>query len=533
MIVFLVSITCSVHSQQIKVIKSLDEVVAPVPRSIQPKRFSDKVIHDMFLNASSLLEKDQVSRPMSIHKLSSIGLGVARQINEMGVQPYELYNAPKDFCPFAEKPNCDSNYQYRSYDGSCNNVEYPYYGMKNTPYRRLLKPAYHDNINEPRFMSSTGKPLKNPRSIAMHIHKPLDEYSERFSSLLPHYAQFIDHDMSFIQLINEKSEKPEKSENTERPIKCFCYMDNSNCIKINMPKYDIVNQDQECMATPRSSASFKSFNCDLGAREQLNTRSHYLDLGQVYGTDTTEVSNLRTFSDGLLKSAIFNGNKKFKYLPFDKEGDCDELKKDMNCLRAGDRRLLQNLHLASMHTIWMRMHNLMSENLKKLNPYWDDEKLFQESRKMCSAMYQHIIYNEYLPVLLGKQVAEMYELYSEMAGYSAKYDPKVRPTVLNEAITAAFRFGHTMVRSHYTHVDSKYKEHGQVAIDEIVFDTDKAFDNNTSIDTFMRSSVYNGAGKYDTHIIDFLTNHLFENPKALRNKRLSLPALNIMVNLVC
>jgi peroxidase len=525
MIIFFASITCSVHSQQIKVIKSLEEIVESVPRSIQPKRLSDKDIHEMFLNVSSSLDKDQAELPMSIHKLSSIGIGVARQIYQMGIQPYELYNAPVEFCPYAEKPECDHNYQYRSYDGSCNNEKYPWYGMKNTPFRRLLKPAYHDNINEPRLRSTTGRLLSNPRKIAMDVHNPLDEYSDKFSSLLPHYAQFVAHDMSLIQLINEKSEKSDK------PIKCYCYIDNSNCIKINMPKSDKINEDQECMSTPRSSASFKSFNCDLGAREQLNSKSHYLDLSQVYGTDTTEISNLRQFNGGLLKSATFNGNKKFQYLPFDKEGDCDEIKKDMNCLRAGDRRLLQNLHLASMHTIWMRMHNMMAENLKELNPSWDDEKLFQESRKMCSAMYQHTIYNEYLPVLLSSKVAEMYEIHSETVGYSSKYDPKVYPSVLNEAITAALRFGHSMVRSEYTHVDSKYREHGELPISAIVFNTEKAFDNHTSIDTFIRSSVYNRAGKYDTHINDFLTNHLFENPKSERNKRVSLPALNIMVNL--
>ena len=59
--------------------------------------------------------------------------------------------------------------------------------------------------------------------------------------------------------------------------------------------------------------------------------------------------------------------------------------------------------LTVMQEVWMREHNRITDKFIKMNPNWNDDRLYEESRKITIAIMQHITYNEFVPLLIGKQ----------------------------------------------------------------------------------------------------------------------------------
>lgn len=114
------------------------------------------------------------------------------------------------------------------------------------------------------------------------------------------------------------------------------------------------------------------------------------------------------------------------------------------CFVSGDARANENLHLTTMHLLWARQHNRVARELQKLNPYWDDEKLFQESRKIIGAKLQHVTYNEFLPIVLGESVVATKNLRPLRIKYR-KLAKKMEPAIANHFAAAAFRFAHTLL----------------------------------------------------------------------------------------
>lgn len=112
--------------------------------------------------------------------------------------------------------------------------------------------------------------------------------------------------------------------------------------------------------------------------------SSYVDLSIIYSDDEVTVHELRSFNGGLFK--LYKN-----ILP--RSGDT---------YTGGDPRVTQTAQLALVHSLCYRLHNFIAENLMAIKRNWNDEQLFSESRRITIAIYQSVIYNEWLPAYIGK-----------------------------------------------------------------------------------------------------------------------------------
>ena len=163
--------------------------------------------------------------------------------------------------------------------------------------------------------------------------------------------------------------------------------------------------NQQCIQFTRSSPSYQKLDCSNQARrEQLNMATAYLDLSHLYGTSQAENILLRTLTNGQMKTSpgVLPNRP---YLPKSTSLQCSlDTNQTMKCFDGGssDIRLNSNTPLTSMHTLFLRQHNRIATNLALVNPQWSDQRLFDETRRILIAMYQHMVYNEWIAATSGR-----------------------------------------------------------------------------------------------------------------------------------
>ena len=192
--------------------------------------------------------------------------------------------------------------------------------------------------------------------------------------------------------------------------------------------------------------SAPSFDCKLGPRQQLNQVTHFLDGSAIYGSNQNTQNSLRTKSNskkGELKATAQSGSRD---LPLQETRNV--CRTSSKCFKTGDVRSNQQPLLISLHTIWLREHNRIAKKLSTLNPNWNDEKVFQESRRIVIAELQHVTYTEFLPLIVGPDMMNDRDLNEKpLNQYYTGYDKEIKPHIRNGFMAAAYRFGHSMIRN--------------------------------------------------------------------------------------
>ncbi len=300
----------------------------------------------------------------------------------------------------------------RSIDGLGNNLSNPTWGAAGTNLSRMAAPAYDDGISTPRGSSFV---LPNPRDVSNVVVAQATSLpnSHSMTSWVFQWGQFIDHDLDLTGAAT-----PAESFNIPIPA--------------GDPIFDPANTGTQVMSFKRSNYDPTTGSSLANPRQQVNQITSYLDGSNVYGSDGARAAALRTLSGGRLKTSAGD------LLPLNTLGlnnDTGGPADPTQFYVAGDIRVNEQVGLTAVHTLFMREHNRLADEIAAANPGWNDEQIYQRARKLVGAEIQAITYQEFLPALLG----------SIAPSVNSVYDPGLNASILNEFSTALFRVGHTML----------------------------------------------------------------------------------------
>ncbi|KAL4703844.1 hypothetical protein ACJJTC_016811 [Scirpophaga incertulas] len=343
------------------------------------------------------------------------------------------------FCPPTPKCAKSSN-TYRSFGGLCNNPLNSQWGSIHTGFGRLLPPDYSDGVWEMRA-SKYGLPLPSSRAVSNALLLDKSRLSSTHNLMFMQFGQFISHDVSNGATFTVGNGSAiscctEKGEDFLPPE-----MQHDACAPIAVGSEDGFYRQfaLQCLNFVRVQLA-PALDCSLGYANQMNGVSHFLDLSHLYGSAEQKIIQLRA-PGGLLKTFNDYGRE---FPPITEKKECLVTKDESACFESGDGNANQMISLALFHTLWTREHNRIAKALARLNSDWEDNRIYMEARRIVQAEYQHIVYDEWLPLLLGPSLIQAYGLYSA-PGYGSSYDRHTDPSVTVEFSTSAMRFGHSIV----------------------------------------------------------------------------------------
>lgn len=361
--------------------------------------------------------------------------------------------------------------------------------------------------------------LPSARLVTSVVHRDVDLPNHDLSILFMSWGQLLDHDMT-------------RAAQSPPSIKC-CTDDgrpkHKLCLPIEVPQDDpfYSKHNVQCLEFRRSLAGLRP-NCVLGPRVHQNAITSPIDANFVYGSSQAQSDSLRLFRGGRLRDRDWFKSERLKPLlpaqDVDPDLECIARPKDLFCFLAGDVRVNEQTHLTVLHTIYMREHNRIADRLAHLNPHWDDERLFQETRHILAAGVQHVMINEYIPLLIGKKMADLYnltavsahdhhQLHNKVAGlHWHGYDPSVTTSVANSFAAAAFRQGHTFVQGSFERFN---KFHEFVSSERLrhLFKRPFLLYQPGVMDELVAGMINQASQSYDPFISEDISGHLFQPPE--------------------
>lgn len=385
---------------------------------------------------------------------------------------------------------------YRTYSGLMNNLVHPEWGAAGSNMVMEANYGYADGYSTP-----AGPDRPNPRVLSntVFLQNTLSDDPRGLSAYAWGFGQFIDHDVTLVK------DHPFETFNIEVPP-----FD---------PFFDPTGSGTAVIPMKRSEYDPATGTGPGNPRTHINSISSFIDGSAVYGSHTEQADWLRTFSGGKLKTSAGN-MPPFNTTTGEYDAPIDPTAPHMDMpfpfieklYVVGDSRGNENPFLLSIHTLFLREHNRICEDLAAEHPDWTDEQLYQRARKLVGGLIEAIVYEEWLPTL-GIDVDP----------YNG-YNLEINPGIMNVFSAAAFRYGHTTINSSLLRMDDNGNTipEGDILLRNAFFNPGATFD--IGIEPYLIGMSTVVQQDFDCKVIDDLRNFLFGPPGA---GGMDLVALNI------
>ncbi len=387
--------------------------------------------------------------------------------------------------------------EVRTYDGSNNNLANPKWGATFSELARLAPADYADKISAP-----AGAQRQNPRKLSNALFaqdSPLND-ELGLSDFVWVFGQFIDHDITLSEGSHELAMIP---------------------VNFPDPQFNPGGAIPNVMIPmTRTEPMEGTGTSEDNPRQHFNEITAWLDGSAVYGSEAFRANWLRTFQEGKMKTSTGN------LLPYstinseiDGADDIDapfmgnDTGTEAKLFVAGDVRANENVLLTAYHTLFVREHNRICNELILQHPDWQDEDIYQHARKIVGGILQRITFDEWLPAM-----------GVHLAPYTG-YDAQVNPAIMNGFAAAAFRLGHTLLNGNLLVMDEEGNERpeGPMRLRDAFFNPEALVENG-GLDPFFRGMGAQVQQKMDAKVVDDVRNFLFGPPGA---GGLDLAAINI------
>ncbi|XP_026564437.1 myeloperoxidase [Pseudonaja textilis] len=487
------------------------ELLVSFKQPIGKTRLHVKAAHYMLVTLDLLKKKLQDAFPQEFNITDVLSPSQMQAIYKAsGCASQEISTKP-----------CDEKSPYRTITGECNNLRIPTLGASNRPYVRWLPQEYEDGVSLPRGWNETkpyfGFRLPSVRAVSNDIvfFPNMNVTDDAFRSVLfMQWGQFLDHDMDFGPSATATLtflEGIDCQKSCEKAPPCF---------PIKIPPNDPTKKQFMCIPFTRAAPAC---NGGYAIRNQINAITSFIDTSMVYASEDEWATQLRNLTSNLGLLAVndrFN-DRGLTLLPFGNPQGFPETCNITNktakipCFLAGDNRVNEMPGLMALQTLFMREHNRLATELKRLNPQMRGEELYQESRKILGAMMQKITYIDYLPAVLGDS-----RPLPSYRGYNDSVDPRI-----SSSFTNAFRFGHTLVRPTVPRLDSRYQVLSQTPLENEFFATWRVIYEG-GIDPILRGLIGTPAKqpRQDQMVVEGLRDRLFQQ---VAKFGLDLPSFNM------